>query len=115
MSVCFLTSTLQVVEHDGLCLLEVWRACVCFVCVCQRVFVCVYVHVLVLVCVYACVCEFDAVRVCACVTVCGVCVRVCVVKSWRPGLCSMCVYVCGNVKPWRLESTPGRKRERIPT
>ena len=34
ISVCFLTSVLQAVEHDGLCLLEVWRACVCFVCVC---------------------------------------------------------------------------------
>jgi len=35
-----------------------------------------------------------SVRVRACVTVCGVCVPVCVVKSWRPGLRSMCVCVC---------------------
>ena len=35
----------------------------------------------------SCVCAGDCVRACACVPVCGVCgVRVCVVKSWRPGL-----------------------------
>jgi len=44
-----------------------------------------------------------------------VCVRVCFVKSWRPGYSSMCLCVCDNVKPCRLESTPGRKRERTPT
>ena len=71
-------------------------------------------NVLVLVWVCACVYVCDSVRVRACVTVCGVCVRVCGVKSWRPALRSMCVCVCGNVKPWRLESTPGRKRERTP-
>ena len=38
-------------------------------------------------------CVHDSVRVRACVTVCGVCVRVCVVKSWRPGLRSICVCV----------------------
>jgi len=31
------------------------------------------------------------------------------------GLRSMCVCVCGNVKPCCLESTPGLKRERTPT
>ena len=78
-------------------------------------FVCAYVYVLVLVCVCACVCACDIVRACAYVSVCGMCVRVCVVKSWRAGLRSMCVCVCGDVKPCGLESTPGRKRERTPS
>jgi len=76
-------------------------------CVCMRLCACA--------CPCVCVCACDSVRVCACVTVCGVCVRACVVKSWRPGLRSMCLCVCANVKPCRLESTPGRKRQRTPT
>jgi len=76
---------------------------VCLLCACVsvRLYVCMYLSL--------CVCVHVIVCVCACVRVCGVCVRVCVVKSWRPGLRSMCVCVCGNVKPCRLESTPGRK------
>jgi len=89
------------------------HVCVLFACVSVRLYV--YVYVLVLVWVCACVCACYSVRVCVCVTVCGVCVRVCVVKSWRPGLRSMCVCVWGNVKPWRLESTSGRQKERTPT
>jgi len=73
------------------------------------------VHVFIIVCVCAHVCGkvIVCVRVSQCV-VC-VCVRVCVVKSWRSGLRSMYVCVCGNGEPCRLESTPGRKRERTPT
>jgi len=80
--------------------------CVCM-CLCECACPCVFVC--------ACVCAGDSVRACACVTVCGVCVFVCVVISWRSGLRSMCVCVCGNVKPCCLESTPGCKRERTPT
>ena len=67
--------------------------------------------VLVLVWVCACVCSCDSVRVCACVTVSGRCVRVCVVKSWRPGLRSMCVCVlqCETLAPREYSRT--QKRE----
>jgi len=81
-------------------------ACVCM-CLCACACPCV--------CVCACVCTCDCVCVCACVTVCGVCVRVRVVNSCQPGLRSMCVCGCGNVKPCHPESTQGRKRERTPT
>ena len=91
------------------------RVCVLCACVNVHLYVFMCMCLYLCVCVCSCVCASDCVRACACVPVCGVCVRVCVVKSWRPGLRSMCVCVCGNVEPCRLESTPGRKRERTPT
>ena len=86
-----------------------------FLCVCVSVRLYVFMCMWMSLCVCARVCVCDSVRVCACVTVCSVSVLVCFVKSWRPGLRSMCVCVCGNVKPCRLESTPESKRERTPT
>ena len=67
----------------------------CVLCACANVhlyvFMCMCLYLCVCVC--SCVCASDCVRACACVPVCGVCVRVCVVKSWRPGLRSTCVCV----------------------
>jgi len=116
-SVCFLTSALQAVEHVWRCIRECGeRVCVLCACVNVRLYVFMCMCLSLCVCVCVCVCASDCVRACVCIKVRGVCVRVCVVKSWRPGLRSVCVCVCDNFKPCRLESTPGRaKRERTPT
>jgi len=96
----------------------VYQKCVervCVLCACLNVYLHVFMYVLVLVCVCVRVCVQVIVCVRVRVSQCVVCVRVCVVKSWRPGLRSMCVCFCGNVNPCCLESTPGRKRERTLT
>ena len=66
-------------------------------CVCERVSVCVCVHVSMQVCV------------CVCVSV-QVCVCVCVHASMQVGVC-VCVHVLAHKRPYALACVQVRERE----
>jgi len=84
------------------------RVCV-FLCACFSVrlyvFMCMYLSL--------CACVRACVHAIVCVCVWCVCARVCCKILAVRITFHLCV--CGNVKPCRLESTPGRTRERTPT
>ena len=72
-----------------------------------------HVFILVCVCVNVCVQVIVCVRV-RVVSQCVVCVSVCVEKSWRSGLRSMCVCVCATLNPVASRVLQDAKERELP-